>query len=266
MAKLRSWNPFAFLPPQVTILASSLYIALIALLLYVHLVVPPIPTTATPAPGVNLTQAWRDLESISSGYHPWGSRPNDAVKLYLLARVDDILHANGLPYQTVVSAPSGFRLKDVKAGQEPAGAVIFASDNSNFTSLDDWTHRPVTLYGESDNVLVYIRGTDDKSGDWWNETTSYDGASGVLVNAHYDSVQSGFGATDDGVGVVTILQLISHFTTKGNQPKRGIVALFNNGEENGLYGARAYIRHPLAKFAHTFLNLEGAGAGGRAML
>ena len=86
------------------------------------------------------------------------------------------------------------------------------------------------------------------------------------MNAHYDSVSSGYGATDDGVGVVTLLQLISYFTKDGNRPKRGIVALFNNGEENGLYGAHNYLRHPLSQFTHTFLNLEGAGAGGRAVL
>ena len=44
------------------------------------------------------------------------------------------------------------------------------------------------------------------------------------------------------------------------------MALFNNGEENGLYGAHEYLQHPLSRFTHTFLNLEGAGAGGRATL
>lgn len=49
------------------------------------------------------------------------------------------------------------------------------------------------------------------------------------MSAHYDSVASGFGTTDDGVGIVTILQLISHFTREGSRPKRGIIALMNNG-------------------------------------
>lgn len=65
---------------------------------------------------------------------------------------------------------------------------------------------------------------------------------------------------------MTVLQLISYFTADGHRPKRGIVALFNNGEENGLYGAHNFLRHPLSQFTHTFLNLEGAGAGGRATL
>jgi Zn-dependent M28 family amino/carboxypeptidase len=50
------------------------------------------------------------------------------------------------------------------------------------------------------------------------------------------SVSTGFGATDDGMGVITVLQLIRFFTTPGNEPKRGIVAMLNNGEEDFLNG------------------------------
>ncbi|MBE3041308.1 M28 family peptidase [Candidatus Bathyarchaeota archaeon] len=79
-------------------------------------------------------------------------------------------------------------------------------------------------------------------------------------------VSTGYGATDDGMGVVSVLQLISHFTTPGHQPKHGIVAMLNNGEEDYLWGARAFEKSPVMPFVHTFLNLEGAGAGGRAVL
>ena len=68
------------------------------------------------------------------------------------------------------------------------------------------------------------------------------------------------------MGVISVLQAIKYFTSPGHQPKRGIVALLNNGEEDFLYGARAFGQSPLLPFVHTFLNLEGAGAGGRANL
>lgn len=68
------------------------------------------------------------------------------------------------------------------------------------------------------------------------------------------------------MGVVSVLQVINYFTRPENQPKRGIVALLNNGEEDFLNGARAFGQTPLNNFIHTFLNLEGAGAGGRAIL
>jgi hypothetical protein len=38
------------------------------------------------------------------------------------------------------------------------------------------------------------------------------------------------------MGVITVLQLIRFFTTPENEPKRGIVAMLNNGEEDFLNG------------------------------
>lgn len=69
------------------------------------------------------------------------------------------------------------------------------------------------------------------------------------------------------MAVVSILQLISHFTNpKTPQRARGLVALLNNGEEDYLNGAYAFAGHPISKLPKMFLNLEGAGAGGRATL
>lgn len=45
-------------------------------------------------------------------------------------------------------------------------------------------------YFEGTNYYIYIRGTDDPPGKWWNEKDKYDLARGpgaVLVNCHYDS-------------------------------------------------------------------------------
>ena len=68
------------------------------------------------------------------------------------------------------------------------------------------------------------------------------------------------------MAVVSSLQLLKYFTSAGRQPRNGIVLLFNNAEEAGLLGARAFGHSPLLEFCHTFVNLEGAAAGGRAML
>lgn len=261
MARKYSWNPIAFVPAQVTVISSIVYIALFAVLIWVHTTVPSAPSDPAPVQGINLTEAWLDLSYISDGFHPIDSRRNEAVRGFLVKRIEHILERNEVDYKFLGSRAIGLNSKDKKTAG-PKAVTVFEDNVSNVTFVESQNVR----YGESTNVLVYIRGENDEDGDWWESDEKYSGQGGVLVNAHYDSVQSGFGATDDGVGVVTVLQLISHFTTDGNQPKRGIVALLNNGEENGLYGAHNFLRHPLSQFTHTFLNLEGAGAGGRATL
>lgn len=46
-------------------------------------------------------------------------------------------------------------------------------------------------YFEGTNILVYIRGTDDEAGKWWESGNDADAPvprkGGTLVNAHYDS-------------------------------------------------------------------------------
>jgi len=119
-------------------------------------------------------------------------------------------------------------------------------------------------YFEGTNILVKIRGSSDDE--------QVQGA--VLFSAHYDSVSTAPGTTDDSMGVVTLLQLLSHFTT--HPPLRTVIFNINNGEEDGLNGARAFLLHPwisnpnaslpAPEIPTTFLNLEGAASGGRPLL
>jgi Zn-dependent M28 family amino/carboxypeptidase len=59
----------------------------------------------------------------------------------------------------------------------------------------------------------------------------------VLFSAHYDSVSTASGATDDGMGVVTLIQLVKYLGE--HRPKRTAVFNINNGEEDWLNGAHA---------------------------
>lgn len=249
MASHKAKNPLGFTPWPVTIITTAVYLALIIPLLVIHHNVPSAPQT-TPN-GLNLTEAWQDLQSLTKGFHPYNSHQNDEVRSWLLERIDAIQQ----------STPSADAFHD--AQEEKPDVFVFDDLVSNLTFVD----KTVGVYFEGTNILVYIRGSDDKKAHWWDTPGRFPvGKGGVLVNAHYDSVSTGYGATDDGVGVVTCLQLVKYFLTPGHAPRRGLVVLFNNGEEDYLNGARAYSQHPMAKFAHTFLNLEGAGAGGRATL
>ena len=47
------------------------------------------------------------------------------------------------------------------------------------------------------------------------------------------------GATDNSMAVVTLLQLSQYFAL--HQPTRTVILNFNNGEEDGLHGARLYV-------------------------
>ena len=262
-------NPIAFTPLPVTIITSIVYVALIVVLLVIHLVDPPTPNTPTPSPGINLTEAWLDLKTLTDGYHPYNSHRNDEVREWLLKRIEDITGVNGAhsPRQHFSWQRRDRPAKpEVSTGSNHVFVFSDAVSNVTFSSPGKDPRPAPSIYFEGTNILVYIRGSEDDPEDWWDTGKTPQGRGGVLVNAHYDSVSTGFGASDDGIGVVTVLQLIKYFTTEGHRPKKGLVALFNNGEEDYLNGARAFTQHPLSHFAHTFLNLEGAGAGGRACL
>ncbi|KAL2826066.1 hypothetical protein BDW59DRAFT_171965 [Aspergillus cavernicola] len=235
-------NPLAFTPWPVTLITTVVYLAFVIPLLVVHHVVPSAPSSSPS--GLNLTEAWSDLQILTSGYRPYNSRQNDKIHGWLLQRTNEILDAATID-------------------EKRPDVFVFDDTRSNLTVVRD----NLAVYFEGTNILVYIRGEDDDPEQWWdNPDRRPKDKGGVLVNAHYDSVSTGYGATDDGVGVVTCLQLIKYFTTPKHAPQKGLVVLFNNGEEDFLNGARVYSQHPISKFPHTFLNLEGAGAGGRAIL
>ena len=59
----------------------------------------------------------------------------------------------------------------------------------------------------------------------------------VLFSAHLDSVATSPGATDDGMSVVSLVQMVEYLSK--NRPRRTFVANINNGEEDGLNGAHS---------------------------
>jgi hypothetical protein len=83
----------------------------------------------------------------------------------------------------------------------------------------------------------------------------------LLLNAHYDSSIAGPGAGDDGAGVATLLEVAS--IMKDEPLRRPVTFLFNEGEELGLVGARAFLqRDPLAAQVDSLINLEARGTTG----
>ena len=83
----------------------------------------------------------------------------------------------------------------------------------------------------------------------------------LLLSAHYDSTPVGPGAADAGAGVATLLEVA--YLLKDRRLERPVTFLFNEGEELGLVGARAFVeRDPLARQVDSLINLEARGVSG----
>ncbi|CCG25723.1 hypothetical protein CORT_0C03490 [Candida orthopsilosis Co 90-125] len=173
-----------------------------------------------------LDECWVDLQAIAENQHPYASSGNDAVHHYLKSKISNIIHGH----------------KHIDFDNDLNGTNKFLF-NSSFKSV---------AYYESNNLLVKIEGSNPQ-------------LPGFLLSAHFDSVPTSFGVTDDGMGVASLLGVLRFLVTQ-KQPKRTIIFNFNNNEEFGLYGATAFVNHPWFNKVGYFINLEGTGAGGKAIL
>jgi hypothetical protein len=99
------------------------------------------------------------------------------------------------------------------------------------------------------NILTRVKGTDPNGG-------------AVMLVAHYDSVTKSFGASDDGSGVVTLLETMR--ALKAAPPlKNDVIYFFSDGEELDTLGSHAFVTgHPWVKDVRLVLNFEARGSSG----
>src|SRR4029450_733871 len=64
----------------------------------------------------------------------------------------------------------------------------------------------------------------------------------VLVGGHLDSWHTASGATDNADGAVAVIEAMRILKALGVEPRRTIRAALVGGEEQGLLGARAYVK------------------------
>jgi hypothetical protein len=106
--------------------------------------------------------------------------------------------------------------------------------------------------GTVENVVARLEGTER--------------GKAILLAAHYDSVPTSYGASDDGSGVATLLET-AHALKNGARLRNDVIFLFTDGEEVGMLGARAFVNeHPWAKDVGLVLNFEARGNGGSAVM
>jgi hypothetical protein len=114
------------------------------------------------------------------------------------------------------------------------------------------TYRGLVRCTRVRNIIVHIEGSE-KGND-------------ILLSAHYDSVGAGPGGSDAGAAVGTLLETARLLST-AKQPRNSIVLLFNEGEEFGLFGARAFMeQHPLARSLKLAINVEARGSSGKSVM
>jgi hypothetical protein len=180
-----------------------------------------------PTKGFNANLAQAHLKEITKAPHDVNSYENDKVLDYLIENVEKLKNiTDRITY-----------LLDTKS--EVVDSVGSQSDN-------------FTLYYPVSNLVARFK-ADNSNGK------------ALLLSAHYDSRPLAPGATDDGVGTVVCLEILRALIA--SPPKYYDVMInFNNGEEAGLLGSKGFAYHPWLKDVAGFVNLEGAGAGGKALL
>jgi hypothetical protein len=64
----------------------------------------------------------------------------------------------------------------------------------------------------------------------------------VILGGHIDSWDLGTGATDDGTGIMAVVEAARALKAIGVKPRRTIRFVLFSGEEQGLHGSRAYVK------------------------
>lgn len=113
--------------------------------------------------------------------------------------------------------------------------------------------REVLSMGQVANIIARLPGTQSTGT--------------VFLTAHYDSVPSGPGANDDGVGVAAVLETVRALRASAQPLRNDVVVLLTDGEEMGLLGAEAFVTAGKdGRDTGVVLNHEARGAGGPLLL
>lgn len=178
-----------------------------------------------------LEYSWSVLQELGKNEHTYTSRHNDEIHDYLESEI--------------LSLVKKVSYAEYDNDLNYTNNLMFQVKYLSYDSVS---------YYESNNLLVRVNGSDSS-------------LPALLLSSHFDSVPTSYGITDDGMGVASMMGVLRQLCSKeAKQPKRTIIFNFNNNEEFGLYGAKAFLSHPWSKQVRYFLNLEGTGAGGKAVL
>jgi len=207
----------------------------ISMLAATHLPTSVLISEAADRPGVFIAErAFKRLEKIVElGPRVLGSHANDVSTVQLLLKEIELIRTIAQPLHKITV--------DV---QKPSGVVTPVKHTN-------------TVYHQITNVIVRIE----------NRNTTDLNPECLLVNAHFDSVHSSPGASDNAVSVAVALEVFETLARGSTLIKHPIIFLFNGAEEKALLGSHGFItQHIWAKDIGAFINLDAAGAGGREIV
>lgn len=166
-------------------------------------------------------------------------------------------------YGTVfVQGASALPKPGAAEGERPNPRAVDAEVIPQFTIAVEHYNRICRLLGKGLPVRVAVElrttfFTDDLND--YNVLAELPGADPAIgkelamMGAHFDSWQSGTGATDNGCGSAVVMEasrlLAAYVAKSGVQPRRTIRACLWSGEEQGLLGSRAYVEQHLGTAA-----------------
>lgn len=161
------------------------------------------------------------------------------------ARLERIL-ADGVPHP--VDSEANDRVRDrLIAELRDAGLQPRVTDT---TTCNNYPDSPSVNCARIRNVVATIGPAEGRH---------------LLLVSHYDSNSAAPGAADDGIGVASMIEIAA--LLRGQRLRRPVTFLFNEGEETGLNGARAFLdSDPVAPQVDTLINLEARGTEGPAIM
>ena len=187
------------------------------------------------------------LAAAAARYRPPPPRPGEAPpRQFSAVRARELLReflGDGQPHPTGSAAAASARARIAAAlersGLRPEVQQSFSCGGAGICAAVD-------------NVVARIEGSHPEKS--------------VLLSVHYDSVPAGPGASDDGVGVAAALE-IARALKADPAPLHPVILLFNEGEEDHLLGAEAFLAgHPWAKQIGAVVNLEARGTQGASLM
>ncbi|WBF45727.1 M28 family metallopeptidase [Serratia rubidaea] len=210
---------------------------------------------------VNYLNVKKDLQVIAAQPHPTASPHQAKVRRYLQETITEMGYRVEEQPFTFAIADLVQQQRNLYAKLNEAQRQAFDAELARVGAAGDF-EKEVRIrsglrhgeYGQGVNLIVRhtVAGATDS----------------VIFMAHYDSVGTAPGASDNGMAVASLLQLMRE-TISRDDVKNNIIFLFTDAEELGLVGAKHFVAQltPDARQAiGAVINFEARGNQGVPLL